>query len=198
MTALLVIHCLADRLVLETDRALTEPLSVTIDRYLFSERAELEDVTAAWGILTVAGPESRKIVEDDERRRLKSMLKEIRQESGGGGLIARTAGLGRSRDDFERDARYLKRTWDEVRAVAARERPPLLLHREPSLVQRLLRDLLSDDVASIRLDQEKEYRRTLELVGELAPELAAATIGYGIVLSMVSLPFWRYVLVQTA
>src|SRR4030095_11509902 len=94
---------------------------------------------------------SRKIVEDDERRRLKSLLKEIRQETGGGGFIARTAGMGRSREDFERDARYLRRTWDEVRAVSARERPPLLLHREPSLVQRLLRDLLSDDVASVRL-----------------------------------------------
>jgi ribonuclease G len=98
---------------------------------------------------------SRKIVEDDERRRLKSMLKEIRQEGGGGGFIARTAGLGHSREDFERDARYLRRTWDEVRAVAGRERPPLLLHREPSLVQRLLRDLLSRDVDSVRLDSER-------------------------------------------
>jgi ribonuclease G len=115
---------------------------------------------------------SRKITDDDERRRLKSLLKEIRQEGGGGGFIARTAGLGHSREDFERDARYLRRTWDECRAVAARERPPLLLHREPSLVQRLLRDLLSDDVASIRLDQEKEYQRALDLVGELQPELA--------------------------
>ena len=48
---------------------------------------------------------SRKITEDDERRRLKSLLKEIRQEGGGGGFIARTAGLGHSREDFERDAR---------------------------------------------------------------------------------------------
>src|SRR4029450_5607147 len=115
---------------------------------------------------------SRKIVEDAERRRLKSLLKEIRQETGGGGFIARTAGMGRSREDFERDARYLRRTWDEVRAVSARERPPLLPPREPSLVQRLLRDLLSDDVASVRLDQEKEYRRTLDLVTQLSPELA--------------------------
>ena len=50
---------------------------------------------------------SRKIVDDEERRRLKTLLKEIRQERGGGGFIARTAGLGRSREDFERDARYL-------------------------------------------------------------------------------------------
>jgi folate-binding protein YgfZ len=64
ITALLVIHCLPDRLVLETDRQLAEPLASTIDRYLFSERAELEDVTSAWGILTVAGPVARKTVEE--------------------------------------------------------------------------------------------------------------------------------------
>src|SRR5207249_6245288 len=45
---------------------------------------------------------SRKIVDDEERRRLKSMLKEIRQERGGGGFIAPTAGLGGSREDFDR------------------------------------------------------------------------------------------------
>jgi ribonuclease G len=115
---------------------------------------------------------SRKIVDDEERRRLKAMLKEIRLERGGGGFIARTAGLGHTREDFARDARYLGRTWDEVRAVAGRERPPTLLHRELTLVQRLLRDLLSEDIASIRLDHAREYQRTLDLVTELQPELA--------------------------
>jgi ribonuclease G len=74
-------------------------------------------------------------------------------------------------EDFARDGRYLGRAWDEVRARASRERAPALLHRELGLVQRLLRDLLSDDIASIRLDSEREYQRTLELVGELQPEL---------------------------
>jgi folate-binding protein YgfZ len=63
VTALLVIHCLPDLLVLETDRQLAKPLATAIDRYLFSERAELEDVTPACGILTVAGPIARKTVE---------------------------------------------------------------------------------------------------------------------------------------
>ncbi len=116
---------------------------------------------------------SRKIVEDEERRRLKALLKEVRQERGGGGFIARTAGASRSAEDFQRDGRYLGRTWDEVRARAGRERAPVLLHRELGLVQRLLRDLLSDDVANIRLDNEREHQRTLDLVGELQPEMAA-------------------------
>jgi ribonuclease G len=115
---------------------------------------------------------SRKIVDDEERRRLKGLLKEIRQERGGGGFIARTAGLGRSREDFDRDARYLTRTWDEVRALSCRQAAPILLHRELSLVQRLLRDLLSGDVGAIRLDTERDYQSTLDLVRELEPELA--------------------------
>jgi folate-binding protein YgfZ len=63
VTALLAVHCLSDRLVLETDRQLAGPLLAAIDRYLFSERVELEDVTPAWGILTAAGPTARKTVE---------------------------------------------------------------------------------------------------------------------------------------
>jgi ribonuclease G len=114
---------------------------------------------------------SRKIVDDVERRRLRGILKELRDETGGG-FIARTAGSGRSREDFERDARYLKRTWDEVRAVGSRERAPALLHRELSLVQRLVRDILSDDIAGISLDTDREFQRTLEMVTQLQPELA--------------------------
>jgi ribonuclease G len=114
---------------------------------------------------------SRKITDDEERRRLKTLLKGLRQERGGGGFIARTAGQGRSPEDFERDARYLVRTWDEVRAMASRQSAPVLLHRELGLVQRLLRDLLSGDVGEIQLDNDKEYQRTLDLVSELQPEL---------------------------
>jgi len=115
---------------------------------------------------------SRKITDDEERRRLKQILKEIRQQRGGGGFIARTAGKERPAEEFEVDGSYLSRTWDEIRARASRERAPALLYREPALLQRLLRDLLSDDVASIRVDSEKEFQRTLELVRELMPALA--------------------------
>jgi ribonuclease G len=114
---------------------------------------------------------SRKITDDEERRRLKGFLRQLRQQRGGGGLISRTVSQGRSPEDLERDALYLARTWDEVRARGCRDRAPALLHREPSLVQRLLRDLLSDDMSAIRLDNEKEHQRTAALVGQLAPEL---------------------------
>jgi ribonuclease G len=115
---------------------------------------------------------SRKITDDEERRRLKTVLKEIRQERGGGGLIARTAGQGKSPESFVRDGAFLFRTWDEVRALASRQKAPALLYREPSLVERLLRDILSDDVAAIRLDDQKAFERVLEVVRALDPALA--------------------------
>src|SRR5262245_27403892 len=63
LTALLAVHCLPDRLVVETDRRLAEPVRAQIDHYLFAERVELEDVSDLSGILTVAGPLARKALE---------------------------------------------------------------------------------------------------------------------------------------
>jgi folate-binding protein YgfZ len=63
VAALLAVHCLEDRLVLETDPQVTGSVLATLDHYLFAERVELEDASAAWGILTVAGPTARKTVE---------------------------------------------------------------------------------------------------------------------------------------
>lgn len=64
VTALLLVHCLADRFVLEMERRLLGPVLATVDRYLFSEHVEFEDVSAAWGLLTVAGPWARKTLEE--------------------------------------------------------------------------------------------------------------------------------------
>ncbi len=116
---------------------------------------------------------SRKITDDTERRRLKTTLKEVRQERGGGGLIARTAGQGKSPESFLRDGAHLSRTWDEVRALASRNAAPMLLYREPTLVERLLRDLLSEEVASVRLDDQGAFERARKLVQALDPELAS-------------------------
>jgi ribonuclease G len=113
---------------------------------------------------------SRKIVDENERRRLKTLLMEIRLERGGGGFIIRTAGLGRNREDFERDARMLTKAWDEIRATGSRERAPLLLHHETDLIHRVLRDLLNDDVSAVWFDNKEDFRRAQTFVRQLQPE----------------------------
>jgi folate-binding protein YgfZ len=61
--SLLVVHSLADRLVLEMDRGLVAPTLAGLDRFLISERVELEDASDASGLLTVVGPAARAAVE---------------------------------------------------------------------------------------------------------------------------------------
>jgi folate-binding protein YgfZ len=123
VTALLVVHCLTDRLVLETDRQLTEPLSTAIDRYLFSERAELEDVTAVSGILTVAGPTARKIVEQVVGAAVPDLVRwqhvlvsgtetEIR--------VVKTEETGEEGYDLWIPAEDLARLWERLRDAGAR------------------------------------------------------------------------------
>ncbi len=63
IVSLLVVHCLADRLLLEMDRQLVAPTLAALDRFRISERVEFEDVSAAHGILTLAGPAARAAVE---------------------------------------------------------------------------------------------------------------------------------------
>ncbi len=63
LVALLAVHCLADRLVLELDRQLVATTLATLDRFLISERVEFEDVSDGQGILTLSGPAARTTVE---------------------------------------------------------------------------------------------------------------------------------------
>jgi ribonuclease G len=67
--------------------------------------------------------------------------------------------------------RYLIRTWGDVRKKAERVKSPALVHRDLDLVQRILRDQLSDEYSSIRVDNEVEYARIVEFVNRVQPKL---------------------------
>jgi glycine cleavage system T protein len=122
VTALLVVHCLADRLVLETDAELAGPLLAGIDRYLFSERAELEDVTAAWGILTVAGPAARKTVEQALGTSVPDLSSRHHVVAPWDGMevrIVRSVETGEEGYDLWTAPRGLERLWQQLREAGA-------------------------------------------------------------------------------
>lgn len=115
---------------------------------------------------------SRKIPSDDERLRLKRLMIQVRKdESCPGGFIVRTAGANRSEEDLRQDAKYLIRTWNDVRKNAEKAKAPAIVHRDLDLVQRLLRDQLSDDFSVIRVDNEAEYTNIVEFVNRIQPKL---------------------------
>jgi len=117
---------------------------------------------------------SRKIDSREERSRLRGIVREFRQQTGfTGGLIIRTAAAGRSKEDIVADLSYFHKVWTEVRQKAETSRAPAVVYQEQSLVAKLLRDLLTDDYSSIRIDNALEHRRVLELVERIMPSLAS-------------------------
>jgi ribonuclease G len=116
---------------------------------------------------------SRKIEAREERARLRAIFRDYRDQHGfTGGVIIRTAAAGRPNEDIVSDLEYFNRVWAEVRQKAETLRAPTVVYREPSLVGKLLRDLLTDDYSAVRIDHETEYRRVLDLVERILPSLA--------------------------
>jgi ribonuclease G len=116
---------------------------------------------------------SRKIDSREERQRLRGIVREFReQHSFGGGVIIRTAAEGRSKDDILADLQYFYRIWTDMRQRTETHRAPAVVYREPSLVAKLLRDLLTDDYTAIRIDNAQEHQRVLEFIERIMPSLA--------------------------
>ena len=108
---------------------------------------------------------SRKIDSREERGRLRGIVREFREQHGfTGGVIIRTAAAGRPKEDIVSDLSYFHRVWTEIRQKSEGSRAPAVVYREASLVAKLLRDLLTEEFSAIRIDNEHEYRKILELI----------------------------------
>jgi ribonuclease G len=116
---------------------------------------------------------SRKIASREERARLRGIVREFREQHNfGGGVIIRTAASDRPKEDILSDLNYFHRIWTEMRQMSETHRAPTGVYREPSLINKLLRDLLTDDYTAIRIDHAQEYRRVLEFIERIMPSLA--------------------------
>jgi len=113
---------------------------------------------------------SRKIASEEERLRLKNILRDNKGQVAGG-FIARTAGAGRTEEELKADMKFLSNLWSDIRSKAESTKAPALLHRDLDLMQRILRDILSPDFKTVRVDNEIEYERALEFVSRCQPSL---------------------------
>jgi ribonuclease G len=113
---------------------------------------------------------SRKIASDEERQRLKRIISEHRAGLPGG-FIVRTAAEGRSESEFINDIRFLGNLWADIRARAEKKAAPALIHSDLNLVQRTLRDQLTEEFTAIRIDSEQEFATILDFVNKFQPAL---------------------------
>jgi len=107
---------------------------------------------------------SRKIEDNHERRRLKQLINELTIPEGMG-VIVRTAGEGKKSRYFVRDLHLLLKKWEEISRKMAAERAPTCLYMEPDLVERTVRDFLTEEIDRVLIDNRADYERTQDLVG---------------------------------
>lgn len=111
---------------------------------------------------------SRKIEDEGIRRQLRDLLGSLHPPADMG-FIVRTAGLGRTKKDLQRDLNYLVRLWKVVQARAASEKAPAEIFRESDLVLRTLRDVYAPDIQTIWVDNEAVLKRVRDFMKIVMP-----------------------------
>ncbi|HEU4982321.1 MAG TPA: Rne/Rng family ribonuclease [Acidobacteriaceae bacterium] len=113
---------------------------------------------------------SRKISSDGERLRLKRILISEKGEASGG-FIVRTAADGASEDELRADLRFLISLWNDIKQREESSKAPALIYHDLNLVERVLRDQVSDNFSTIWVDSESEYERIVRFLNRFQPSL---------------------------
>jgi ribonuclease G len=113
---------------------------------------------------------SRKIESDAERRRLKEILLSEKGEASGG-FIVRTAAEGASEEELRSDLRFLLNLWTDIKARSDSSKSPALIYHDLNLIERILRDQVTDNFSAIWVDTENEYERVLRFLQRFQPSL---------------------------
>ena len=113
---------------------------------------------------------SRKIASAEDRARLRHLVNDAKG-SAGGGFIVRTAAASAAPEEVRADVEFLTRTWGEIKARSEQRKAPSILHRDLNLVERILRDYISDDYGAIWVDSEEEYTKVVDFMSRFQPGL---------------------------
>jgi ribonuclease E len=111
---------------------------------------------------------SRKISNGSDRKRLKSIMTDLKLPSTMG-LIVRTAGLSRTKVEIKRDFDYLARLWDEIRERTLGSSAPALIYRDSDLIKRAIRDLYHRDIDEVIVEGEEGYKAARGFMKLLMP-----------------------------
>ena len=112
---------------------------------------------------------SKRIQNWAERRRLKTILEPMRPK--GCGLIARTEAEGCTEKDFKNDIKQLIKTWKQIVKDHEKKTAPIILYRELDITGSMMRDIFSEDVERVVVDDKKLYKEMISYAKDVAPEL---------------------------
>jgi ribonuclease G len=114
---------------------------------------------------------SRRITQEEERHRLKDLMRRIRKPEYG--YIVRTVCEGVPEEDLVSDTKFLTALWEDTLKAANRQPAPALLHTDLSLPLRIVRDLFTKKVDRLLIDAKTEFDEVREFVRRYLPEQAS-------------------------
>ncbi|MDP6655524.1 MAG: Rne/Rng family ribonuclease [SAR324 cluster bacterium] len=106
------------------------------------------------------GGVSKKIEDEDQRARLRHLLKGLGSENSS--AIIRTVGVDRSLTELKRDYTILRRTWNEIKDEYEEQSTPGLLYQEEDAMLRMIRDYYNDSVTVVVIDEPASFQHALE------------------------------------
>ncbi len=119
---------------------------------------------------------SRRIEDDSERERLRAIAEKVKIPNTG--LIIRTMAEGLTEEELHQDIMLLTKLWKKIQNRAYHGPVPNLVHKDLELVQRILRDLFTEDIDNLIIDSRYEYEKVLELMELTSPDLKNRVILY--------------------
>jgi len=111
-----------------------------------------------------------KRLSDDERKRLRNILDQVKPKQHG--VIVRTAAEGVTDHEIEQDVRRLLDQWGQIDALAQKTQAPALLYREPDMAVRVIREEFNSDYRGVIIDDRALYESVRDYVASISPELA--------------------------
>jgi ribonuclease G len=108
-------------------------------------------------------------LDDDERARLKEIVKALKVKQGG--VIVRTAAEGASAEDVERDLAFLQKLWKSIQDRAKNAKPPSLIYQESELPLRVTRDLFTGDFERALIDDDRTFKRVVGYLKKTSPHM---------------------------
>ena len=119
---------------------------------------------------------SRRITNDEERRRLRQIARELKPDDMG--IIIRTVAENKTREELERDLGFLLRVWEKVQKRAASSKAPAEIHSDLGLVFRTVRDEFNQETTRMLVDDAATYSKVLDLLDTVSPEMKERVIYY--------------------
>ena len=112
---------------------------------------------------------SRKISNYDDRKKIRNILKEINIPPSMG-LIVRTAGLNKTKNELSKDIENTIKSWEEIKAKTVTSFAPSLVHEEGDLIKRAIRDIYDNETNNVIVDGNEGYQKAKNFMKILMPE----------------------------